>query len=261
MTRYPMRNVGKAALLVVFAVAPLTACIDPEPVVVVETKVTPSPACLACLTTPDVPGPGCGDEITTCKMWPTCSRSYDCALQGGCIGGPVKTLVACLPACTRAAGFESLNDPGRTAGLRVFECLTRAGCASSCFTDGADGGVPMVSSDASSPQPDGEPDGPVVIGDACVNPSDEAVASDMPKVQQAAQTCGLQCFAQAEDCAGNCLETTVGFSKACASCWGTQINCVTQNCLTSCLRGAEDPECQTCTQEACTPAFHGCTGT
>jgi hypothetical protein len=257
--RYLMKNIAKPTLILAFAIAASFAgCLDPEPVVVVETKVTPSAACLACLTTPDVPGPGCGDEIAYCLKWPTCHRSYDCSLQGGCIGGAVKLLVGCLPACTRAAGFDSVNDPGREAGLSVFQCLTRGGCASVCFTDGADGGLPP-SADASTPAQDAETEGGGAM-DLCLNPSDQAVASDMPKVQQAAQTCGIQCFAQADDCAGNCMSMSVGFSQACGQCWGRQISCVSKHCLAPCLRGADDPECQTCSGAMCTPAFHACSG-
>ncbi len=241
-------------------------CVDPEPVVVSSPgRATPSAECLKCMATPDLPGPGCGDEIAKCFSAVTCHRSYDCSIEKGCIGGEVQQLVACLPACTIAAGFMSLDDPGRDYGLRVYECITRGACSSKCFTDVGDGGV--LFSDAGTPPgdavdaPTSDATDDVPIGDACLNPSDEAITSDMDNVSTQAQTCGLQCFAQADmDCAAKCMVKQLGLSDACAACWGGSIVCVSQNCLVECLRGKQDPSCLSCTDQHCNADFHACSG-
>ena len=216
-----------------------------------------SAACLKCLTTPDVPGPGCADEVAACRVAQTCSRGYDCQFQRGCVGGTIKTFTACLPGCTLAAGFTSPDDPGRIAGLRIYECLTRGACSNLCFTDAnSDAGAPP--SDAST---EGSTDGADAAPPACTNPSDQAIAGDTNATSTAASDCGLMCFGNADaDCNTNCMMMKTGFSKPCAQCWSDSINCAAMNCIVPCLRGREDPECKTCSDQFCTPAFHACSG-
>jgi hypothetical protein len=233
-------------------------CLDPEPVHVERTDlVTASAACLKCLITPDVPGPGCADEVAACRAAQTCSRGYDCTFQRGCVGGSVKTFTNCLPACTVAAGFASQDDPGRIAGLRIYECLTRGGCASVCFTDAqtdagtvdaADGSVSDAGADA----------GPV---DACLNPADQTVLSDSTKVSKSAQDCGFGCFANEDpNCDADCMQMNLGLSRGCATCWGDSIRCAAQNCLVPCLASSTDPACIACNEQFCTPQFRHCSG-
>ncbi len=255
-----MKLVSVAAFACVLT-PPFAGCLDPQPLPFSSsTNATASAACLKCLGTPDVPGPGCADEIAACRGTPTCSRSYDCSLQRGCIGGAVSALVACLPECTRAAGIQGSDDPGRITGLAVYECITRGACASLCFTDATDAGP--ATPDAADTGGPPEDAGDAAIGDACLNAADQAVASDSAKVQETARTCGIQCFGGTDpECTDKCMETSAGFSKPCAKCWGDSIDCVTQFCLVQCLNGGADPQCQTCTAQYCTPAFHACSGT
>jgi len=252
-------------------IASFARCVDPEPVVVSSPgRATPSADCLKCMATPDNPGPGCGDEIDQCFTAVTCHRSYDCSIEMGCIGGKIQQLVACLPACTMAAGFQSLDDPGRDYGLRVYECITRGACSTKCFTDVADGGVLLSeaggapdASDASGMQAaDDAGTEAGVVGDACLNPADEAITSDMNGVDAKAQMCGLRCFAQPDmNCASACMASELGLSDPCANCWGASIVCVSQNCLAECLSGKDDPSCRSCSERFCNPAFHACSGT
>src|SRR5262245_38914596 len=124
MKRYVGVALAFGSILPVFA-----GCLDPDPVVVDRTdRVTASEACLKCLITPNIPGPGCADEVAACRAAQSCNRGYDCTFQRGCIGGTVKQFVACLPACSLLAGFKPDDDPGRITGLRIYECLTRNGC-------------------------------------------------------------------------------------------------------------------------------------
>jgi hypothetical protein len=236
-------------------------CLDPEPVFIErKDQVTASPACLKCLTTPDVPGPGCADEVAACRAAATCSRGYDCTFQRGCVGGTVKAFTACLPACTLAAGFTAPDDPGRLAGLRVYECLTRGGCASLCFTDStADAGPPPDASDASVPDQDaGGEAGPM---NQCLNAADQSVLSDMKAVTDAAQACGTVCFLDTNpNCNADCMVMRAGLTPGCAACYGDSIHCSVTNCLTACINGNEKPECRACAEQNCTPAFRACSG-
>jgi hypothetical protein len=216
--------------------------------------------CLQCLNTPDVPGPGCGDEITACKAVPTCNRSYECSLASQCIGGSIQVLVACLPGCTDDAGFTGPDDPGRLTGYNVFTCITHGACGKVCFTDAADSGAAQPDGNvADGSSPDG-PDG--AVGDACLDAADQAVLSDAAKVQSIAQNCGIKCYGNADkECNAKCMISEGGLTSACAACWGGSIDCVAANCLGQCLAGGDDPDCRSCTAQNCTPAFHACSGT
>jgi hypothetical protein len=237
------------------------ACLTPETIDYKEDKVTASAACLKCLATADVPGPGCGDEIAVCRQAPSCSKSLDCELQMGCVGGTVQLLVSCLPPCTKAAGLGGPEDPGRVSGIRVFECLTHGPCATVCFTDSGDGGpLPGDAGDGSMPMSDAEAGADA--GSACLNPADQAAGSDAAKVTDAARLCGTMCYMVSDmTCAAKCMTMSVGFSEACAKCWGDSIKCVSDNCLEPCLGGPQDPRCISCRDQYCNPAFHACSGT
>jgi hypothetical protein len=244
------------AIVVAIVAGSFGACLTPEVVDYKEDNVvTASAECLKCMARGDVPGPGCGDEIAVCRESATCSKSYDCSLQKGCIGGTVQALVACLPACTLAAGLGGPDDPGRISGIRVFECITHGACGAVCFTDGGDGGA-FDAGDASSPE------GGRDAGTACLNPADQARASDSGTVNDIARNCGIQCYGLPDKtCAAKCMEMALGFSEACATCWGDSIMCVSDKCLGPCLGGAQDPACVACSNQNCTPAFHACSGT
>jgi hypothetical protein len=256
-----VKTVVRLLLMTALASLSFAACLTPEVVDYKEDKVTASAACLKCIATADTPGPGCGDEIAVCREAPSCGKSLDCSLQNGCIGGEVQRLVACLPACTIAAGLGGPDDPGRSSGIRVFECITHGACASVCFTDGGDGGVfPIDASDGSTPMPDANADSGA--GNACLDPADQAAGSDATKVSDAARTCGIQCYGLPDmTCSAKCMETAIGFSAPCAKCWGDSIMCVSDHCLGQCLGGSQDPTCIACSSQYCTPAFHACSGT
>jgi hypothetical protein len=252
------RRIILLAAFAAIALGSFVACLTPE---LVDYKsdnvVTASAECLKCMATADAPGPGCGDEIVVCRKSPSCSKSYDCSLQRGCIGGTVQQLVSCLPECTLAAGLGGPDDPGRLSGIRVFECITHGACGRVCFTDGGDGGVVPDAGDASPPIADASGD-----GGACLDAADLAVAGDMAKVSEAARTCGVECYGNTDKaCAAKCMSRELGFSEACSVCWGGSINCVSDNCLGPCLGGPQDPGCLACQSQMCQPAFHACSGT
>jgi len=255
-----MKYIGISLALGFFGSA-AAGCLDPEPVVIERTdQVMASAACLKCVSTPDVPGPGCADEVAACRTADTCSRGYDCTFQRGCVGGTVKTFVACLPACTLLAGFKSQDDPGREAGLRIYECLTRGGCSSVCFTDATnDAGVTPDASDASTTDQEGGGEaGPV---NQCLDPADQGVLADMQAVTDAAQTCGISCFPNPDpNCNTDCMVMQAGLTRGCATCYGDSIRCASMNCLLQCLNGNATPECRACSEQFCTPAFRTCSG-
>ena len=216
-----------------------------------------SAECLACVMTPDAPGPGCGDEFTACLNTRTCSRDFACSQTRGCFGGTVAQLLGCsVQYCSFA--FEGPDDPGRPAALAAFTCLTRGACAPICFTDAGDGGT--APSDAADTGVSTQDADDAAAGTACLDGADEAILSDAAKVQAAEGTCGLQCFGQpAPDCNATCVAMQTGLSNECAKCWGGQIDCITQHCIADCA-GGDSPACRSCTAQFCGAAFHACSG-
>jgi hypothetical protein len=250
------RLVAFAAFGSVAAIA-YAACITPERGDYSnESTAMASPACLKCMATPDVPGPGCGDEFAKCRQARTCARDLECSLAKGCFGSTVQQLLGCsTDFCSFA--FEGPDDPGRAAALAAVTCLTRGACASICFTDVGDASVPT--GDVADTGTSDAGDAP--LGTACVNDADRASLGDAAAVQAAEQTCGLRCFGGSDpECNAKCMGMTLGLSNECAKCWGAQIDCVAKNCLTQCIAGADAPECQTCTAQLCSPALHACSG-
>jgi hypothetical protein len=254
------RRIILVAAVAAIVAGSLAACLTPELVDYKSDNVVMASAeCLRCMATSDVPGPGCGDEIAECRKSESCSKSYDCALQRSCIGGTVQTLVACLPECTVLAGLGGPEDPGRISGIRVFECITHGACGRVCFTDGGDGGItPIDAGDAAMPVADASGD----AGTACLDAADQAIASDASKTNEAARTCGVECYGNMDrSCAAKCMSRETGFTEACAVCWGESINCVSDHCLAPCLGGPQDQACIACQNQMCQPAFHACSGT
>jgi hypothetical protein len=60
-------------------------------------------------------------------------------------------------------------------------------------------------------------------------------------------------------CVATCLQGMDHISAACATCWGTVVSCGAQHCASQCA-GGQTPDCTTCTDQYCTPAFDTCSG-
>ncbi len=151
----------KVRILVMLASCPAiagvaaTACLDftpnyvgapdaapPDPVIDAgpdAPDVDTRPSCQRCIETPDTPGPGCADELTTCLADPLCKAAYACILANGCLtkGSRQKVILCGLP-CAEDAGIITQNEPAAIEILDVASCASRA-CAPSCIHDaGAD---------------------------------------------------------------------------------------------------------------------------
>jgi|HubBroStandDraft_2_1064218.scaffolds.fasta_scaffold418328_2 hypothetical protein len=82
--------------------------------------------CLACLETPDAPGPGCETEYDACQADPTCAELWACILAVNCVGGSTATFITCaLPCANEAGGIPPGASP-------LFECLANDACAPVC---------------------------------------------------------------------------------------------------------------------------------
>jgi hypothetical protein len=58
-----------------------------------------------------------------------------------------------------------------------------------------------------------------------------------------------------------CLETALGLSEACATCYANAWLCLMNACAAACYGGPQAPGCPTCFATSCAPAQAACTGT
>ena len=134
--------------------AAAVACLDLTPIYVAPPDAAPPPpppvdagpdapdvdqrpSCQKCIESPDVPGPGCSDELTACLGDPTCKSSYECILAAGCLtkGSRQKVILCGLP-CAEEAGIVSQSEDAAVEILNVANCASKA-CQPSCLPDAA----------------------------------------------------------------------------------------------------------------------------
>lgn len=94
------------------------------------------PSCQKCIETPDVPGPGCSDELAACLADPVCRSSYECILFNGCLtkGTRQKVIICGLP-CAEDAGIVTQTEDAALEILNVANCAATT-CHSSCLDAG-----------------------------------------------------------------------------------------------------------------------------
>ncbi|HEX7671832.1 MAG TPA: hypothetical protein VF395_19695 [Polyangiaceae bacterium] len=123
----------------------VTACTGIDPVIV-KPKSSPQPAadgggdvaalpplCTPCLQAPDLPGPGCADEVKACDDDPKCKAQQACyAEQCGWARAP-SDVFACGSQCFAGLGVATA-DPASLLSYRIYLCSTGA-CKPICFPD------------------------------------------------------------------------------------------------------------------------------
>ena len=96
----------------------------------------------------------------------------------------------------------------------------------------------------------------VVAMDACTNTGDLALVCDpsfMDEVEACADPAGVL--------VAPCLVQNTGVSPACASCYGTAVRCIVENCLHLCATAPDSQECEDCSVESgCIARLDECTG-
>jgi hypothetical protein len=250
---------------VVFVAMSLAACLDLTPSVIEKATDDAAPGttleCLQCLSAPNVPGPGCGDQLVACQMVPICSRGMECTFRQGCYGLQIDELPICFRACADLVGFRSTDSPETKPALEWYQCSTthcRDVCLGGDAGQGPDGGSADSSVDAGGSDAEATEASGDASGGACTNPSDQ-MAEANATFATAPRDCGLMCFGVTNpNCAAQCMQDK-GLSGACAKCWGDSINCGIKNCLGQCL-DSESMACRQCSAQYCDPAFHACAG-
>jgi hypothetical protein len=117
-----------------FASAIAASCLDTAPITVASSSNVSSQSreCAACYVAPNVPGPGCADEVTACFADPKCKKAFQCSVDRGCFQGAKEQLITCGTDCASQAGFTSLADTAYALATKVYACLLGP-CKDACF--------------------------------------------------------------------------------------------------------------------------------
>ncbi len=188
-----------------------------------------------------------------------------------------------LPACSDEGGDDGAPsaepegnpdgdiNPGLDAGDGDGDVLEPTPDASPEPDDAPDA---SPESDASEPEPEGEPDAPDASLDpdvsepepeaepdgACENDADEAAL----RTHQATLTdkitgCVFACLGQMPECVTACMVRDVGLSQPCAGCFAQTVACTLTQCAAVCLNPMS-PACADCQAMHCNAAFEACSG-
>ena len=134
---------GHGGLRLLAAASVLVGCIDTTPVIVlngdedggvptVADAATVLEACMHCVNTPDVPGPGCLDEISACRENSLCAAILVCAAADLCfVAATREEEIRCGSRCADKVGIGSSNDPAIVLGTALDVCI-RNSCPQVC---------------------------------------------------------------------------------------------------------------------------------
>jgi hypothetical protein len=146
-----------AASIAIAIAAVLAACLDVTPITVVPVEpdadvppppppidagpdapdVDPRTDCQKCIETPDMPGPGCGDELAICLGDPKCRDTYDCMIRRNCLARANQQLIIlCGLPCAAEAGIQSQFEQAANEIYDVATCAEGA-CPKPCHVGDA----------------------------------------------------------------------------------------------------------------------------
>jgi hypothetical protein len=95
---------------------------------------------------------------------------------------------------------------------------------------------------------------------SCGNPSDILIERQkFDVVKSTIQQCLMSCVVSGEQCAIQCIQTALGFSHGCATCFGDLGVCTLSNCAVACIRPSSQA-CADCARQYCFPNAVACTG-
>ncbi|MFT5435104.1 MAG: hypothetical protein ACI9OJ_005821, partial [Myxococcota bacterium] len=188
---------------------------------------------------------------------------------GNCMGDAVACmLTSCSEACSADAtapecagcAAENCNTAFQgCAGLNLTDLYPcEADCADKvCGLDGCSGscgtceGTTLCVAGACEP----------LENAWCVNDDDQAAIGNTD-VAQAGQDCSLTCLGNAEfaGCTGECTADATGLSSPCGLCFGLEVACAFELCLTPCTTDPASAECIGCLENNCAAGFEACSG-
>jgi hypothetical protein len=96
-------------------------------------RIDPEAACLACMTAPDEPGPGCQTVFDACKQNEKCSGFVDCGFELKCFTGSKREVLKCGEPCVARGGPLTPDNPAFLLVANFFQCTAYGPCGDICF--------------------------------------------------------------------------------------------------------------------------------
>jgi hypothetical protein len=92
-------------------------------------------ACLACVSAPEEPGPGCAKKWVGCAEAERCAQVFTCAAARGCLASSaLEQRLACSQPCFDEVGLKSTGDPIGLLVVDVSAC-TLSTCRAACVRE------------------------------------------------------------------------------------------------------------------------------
>jgi hypothetical protein len=145
--------------------------------------------------------------------------------------------------------------PTDTGNPDVIEADAQPDTAPDTVTDVAPDVAPDVIEDTAV---DTTPEDTGAAG-ACTNASDTAILAASADLEDKIGTCAFECISGGAVCGTACIEREVGLSNGCSTCFGETIACTVASCALQCI-SPSSPNCASCRETNCTPAFTECSG-
>jgi hypothetical protein len=152
-------------------------------------------------------------------------------------------------------GDPSGGSPGAGNGGGGLATGGAGGVAGTPASGGA-GGDPSMGGAAGTG--DAGSGGTVSAGGACTNASDQTILNAI-NVSDAVGGCAQQNLG-AEPATRSCIKQGTGLSDPCVDCFDGAVQCGAQNCWSQCIFDSNSPDCISCRQQFCDPAFAACSG-
>jgi len=96
----------------------------------------------------------------------------------------------------------------------------------------------------------------------CTDEDLDYLGNNLDAVIQTAQDCGLDCLFDSDlnGCVTSCIIENSELTPSCSACFGEQVSCLVDNCLTQCPPFGTEASCQVCLVEFCIDDFNVCAG-
>jgi len=96
----------------------------------------------------------------------------------------------------------------------------------------------------------------------CSDDDLDYLGDNLDTVVQTAQDCGFNCLFDSDlnGCVTSCIIENTELTPSCSECFGDQVGCLVDNCLTQCPPFGTEATCQDCLIEFCLEDFNVCAG-
>jgi len=95
----------------------------------------------------------------------------------------------------------------------------------------------------------------------CMDTADQSIISKLTikAINKDVSECAVQSMGDVDDTT-QCLHEKTQLSTECCACYGTDVGCMSENCITKCMGKETSTDCLNCHAEYCLKELNQCTG-